>query len=156
MNILIDTNILTRSAEPGHPHYLSCRMAVATLRLQGHLPCVVPQNLYEFWVVSTRPVSVNGMGKTVPETVAELTGIKTLFRFFADTPAIYAAWEQIVSAAGVTGKSAHDARFVAAMQIHGITHLLTLNDADFRKYPNITILTPTGVLAAATQPPPTP
>ena len=34
--------------------------AVALLRAQGHTLCLVPQNLYEFWVVCTRPLANNG------------------------------------------------------------------------------------------------
>ena len=147
MNVLVDTNILTRSTEPGHSHYQPSRMAVAALRLRGHTLCVVPQNLYEFWVVCTRPTAVNGLGKTAAETVTELVGLKTFFSFLADTPAVCSAWEQLVAATGVLGKAAHDARFVAAMQTHGVTHLLTFNDADFRRYQGITVMTPAEVLS---------
>lgn len=52
----------------------------------------------------------------------------------------------------VVGKTAHDARLVAAMHAHGLTHLLTFNEPDFRRYAGIIVLTPAGVLA----PPPTP
>ena len=52
----------------------------------------------------------------------------------------------------VIGKNAHDARLVAAMRVHGVTHLLTFNDQDFARYTGITVLTPAAVFA----PPPTP
>lgn len=150
MNVLVDTNILTRSAEPGHPLHHVCRQAIATLRLQGRTLCLVPQNFYEFWVVCTRPTTVNGLGKSAAEAAAEIAAFKTLFLFLPDTPALCTEWERLATAAGVLGKNAHDARFVAAMRVHGATHLLTLNDADFRRYSGITVLTPAGVLAATT------
>jgi predicted nucleic acid-binding protein len=149
MKVLVDTNILTRSTEPGHSLYQPSRMAVAALRLRGHTLCIVPQNLYEFWVVSTRPTSVNGLGKTAAETVNELSGFKSFFSFVADNPAIYPAWENIVATNGILGKTAHDARFIAAMQVHGISHLLTFNDADFRPYHGIRVVTPTQILSAS-------
>jgi hypothetical protein len=40
------------------------------------------------------------------------------------------------------GKNAHDARLVAAMRVHGLTHLLTFNAQDFRRYPGINVVTP--------------
>lgn len=47
----------------------------------------------------------------------------------------------------VSGKNAHDARLVAAMLAHGLTHLLTFNDADFQRFTGITTVTPAAVLA---------
>ncbi len=76
MNILIDTNILARSAEPGHALYTQALDAVTTLLNKGHDLCIVPQVIYEFWVVCTRPSAVNGLGKTAAETVTELANFK--------------------------------------------------------------------------------
>jgi hypothetical protein len=42
----------------------------------------------------------------------------------------------------VTGKSGHDARLVAAMVVHGLTHLLTFNTSHFARYSGITVLDP--------------
>jgi hypothetical protein len=42
------------------------------------------------------------------------------------------------SCGGVSGIQVHDARMVAAMRVHGIANLLTLNAKDFRRYGGIT------------------
>ena len=84
MNILLDTNILTRLAEPGHVMHQAALDATASLRMQGDTLCIVPQNLYEFWVVATRPVSANGLGKTAAEATAELANLKTIIGRFSD------------------------------------------------------------------------
>jgi hypothetical protein len=47
-----------------------------------------------------------------------------------------------VLAHAVSGAQVHDARLVAAMHVHGLTHLLTLNVPDFTRYPGITIVHP--------------
>jgi hypothetical protein len=47
--ILLDTNILARSAQPAHSQYQTAVDAVAVLRLQGETLCLVPQVLYEYW-----------------------------------------------------------------------------------------------------------
>jgi len=47
----------------------------------------------------------------------------------------------------VSGKQAHDARLAAAMLRHGLTHLLTFNIEDFKRYPSINILDPKVVAA---------
>lgn len=146
MNYLLDTNILTRLAEPGHAMHQPAFDAVKRLSQEGHRLHVVPQNLYEFWVVCTRPISVNGLGKTAPEAVAELSAIKSLFLLAQDTPAVFTAWEQIVASIPVIGKNAHDARLVAAMTVHGLSHLLTFNARDFQSHPGIVAVTPADVL----------
>lgn len=157
MRILVDTNILLRSAEPGHVMNKPASDAVDLLRTQGETLCLVPQNLYEFWSVCTRPLTANGLGKSVAEAVAELNNLKVLFTLLDDTPALYPMWERVVATHAVTGKNAHDARLVAAMLVHGLTHVLTFNDADFRRFTSIAVLTPAGVLASLTAPlPPVP
>ena len=147
MSYLVDTNILTRLAEPGHPMHQQALDAVKLLVRQGHKLHVVPQNMYEFWVVCTRPPDVNGLGKTAAEAAAELANLKALFLWIDETPAIYGIWEQLVASTPVLGKKAHDARLVAAMTAHGLVHLLTFNAQDFRQYPGIVAVTPADVLA---------
>ncbi len=147
MSYLVDTNILTRLAESGHLMHQQAVDAVKRLVRQGHKLHIVPQNLYEFWVVCTRPTDVNGLGKTASEAAAELVNLKALFLWLDETPAVYGIWEQIVSATPVHGKKAHDSRLVAAMTTHALSHELTFNNQDFRHYPGILAVTPAEVLA---------
>jgi predicted nucleic acid-binding protein len=146
MNLPLDTNILARIAQVGHAQHVVATDAVKALVLRGDTPCVLPQVLYEFWVVATRPAAANGLGLSVTEAGTELSRIKSLFPLLPDTPDIYPEWEHLVTAHQVTGKNAHDARIVAAMSVHGLTHLLTFNPGDFGRYPGITALEPASVL----------
>ena len=45
----------------------------------------------------------------------------------------------------VSGKQAYDARLVAAMKVHKVTHLLTFNSEDFKRYEGITVVSPSSV-----------
>lgn len=145
MNILTDTNVLARLAQPHHRHYPIALNAVAALRTRNDSPCIVPQVIYEFWSVATRPVDQYGLGLSVPEATAEVAEIKILFKLFRDERAIFQGWERLVAAHDVKGKGSHDARLVAAMYRHGLTHILTFNARDFVRYPGITILSPESV-----------
>jgi predicted nucleic acid-binding protein len=147
MNILLDTNILGRLAQPTHPMHAAARDAVTALQRAGEMLRIVPQNLYEFWVIATRPIAVNGLGFTAPQADAELTRLEALFPLLPETPALVTEWRHLVVAHSVLGKNAHDARLVAAMRTHGITHLLTFNVADFARFPGITVLDPNIVAA---------
>jgi predicted nucleic acid-binding protein len=145
MRYLADTNILLRSSEPAHPAHSDTVTATQLLLRRGDTLHVIAQNLIEFWNVATRPADGNGLGMTISETQAELVHIKDLFALLPDTPAIYPEWERLVVQHAVKGKNVHDTRIVAAMNIHGISHLLTFNGPDFRRFPGITILSPSDV-----------
>ena len=62
MSTLLDTNTLLRSTQLGHPMRPAAAGAITILRAQGEQLCLVPQNLYEYWVVCTRPAAQNGLG----------------------------------------------------------------------------------------------
>lgn len=112
------------------------------LKARGDSVCIVPQVLYEFWTVATRPPGANGLGLTTVEARHELHRLKRLFSILPETPAILPAWEELVSMHDVKGKNTYDARLVASMKVHHITHILTFNGADFARYPGITVLAP--------------
>jgi predicted nucleic acid-binding protein len=142
MSTLLDTNILTRSAQPGHPMHQAAVDAVDVLRRRGEVLHLVPQNFYEFWIVATRPVAQNGLGLTPAQTGNETDQLKKLFVVLEDIPPIFPEWERLVTNYAISGKNAHDARLVAAMHVHSLGQLLTFNDADFRRYNTITVLSP--------------
>jgi hypothetical protein len=52
----------------------------------------------------------------------------------------------------VKGKQVHDARLVAGMLRHNVSHLLTFNAKDFSRYSEISVIEPhrAGELAPAT------
>jgi len=70
---------------------------------------------------------------------------RACFPLLPDTPAIYPAWESLVVRYGVTSKPAHDARLVAALQVHGLTGILTFDRAGFSRYAGIEVVHPSEV-----------
>jgi len=54
--ILLDSNLLIRMARLRDPQSGVARAAIQTLVGRGERLIVVPQNLYEFWAVATRPI----------------------------------------------------------------------------------------------------
>lgn len=149
---LLDTNILTRSSEPRHPMHQVAVDAVVALLQNGEELFLVPQNFYEFWSVATRPIAQNGLGLTPSQTAGELVRFRVDFPVLEDVPAIFPAWEQLVVQHRVIGKSAHDARLVAAMLTHGVDRLLTFNKADFARYPAIIAISPQEVVGPTATP----
>lgn len=64
MRVLLDTNIIIRAAQPNQPTWPEINQSLTALVAHGCTLCVVPQNIYEFWVVATRPQAQNGFGLT--------------------------------------------------------------------------------------------
>jgi predicted nucleic acid-binding protein len=148
MAYLIDTNILLRWVQPHHPLYPVVQFALDALRRRGEAIFVTPQNLVEFWNSATRPANRNGFGFTPAQADQELTRVESFFLLAPDTPAVYTAWRRLVVTAGVSGVQVDDARLVAAMQVHGLTQILTFNTVDFLRYPGITVVHPQDVTPA--------
>ena len=145
MTYLVDTNVLLRAAQPSHPAHAAAVGAVRSLLTQGERLCVLAQNLVEFWAVATRPAGANGLGLEVDEAAAELDRLKAIFELLPDTAAIYPEWERLARAHEVKGKEAHDARIAAAMLAHGVTHILTFNGGDFKRFAGVTAVDPADV-----------
>jgi len=142
MAYLADTNILLRSTQPTHAMHAEAVGAVEALLSRGEAVCIMPQNVVEFWGVATRPAEHNGLGLTPAEADQEVTRLQTILTLLPEIPAIYTEWRRIVVTHAVSGVQVHDARLVAAMQVHGLTHILTFNVADFRRYPVVTVVHP--------------
>jgi len=149
MTILFDTNVLCRLADRRHPVHEHAHSALRTL-LQRRDPIVlVPQVLYEFWVACTRPANQNGLGLTARQAHEKQRRAQSLATLMHDTPLVFEEWQRLVVEHDAKGKSAHDARLVAAMKVHGIEAILTFNVADFARYPAIIVLDPAKVAATS-------
>ncbi|CAN5503607.1 hypothetical protein BH10ACI1_BH10ACI1_17400 [soil metagenome] len=145
MDYLSDTNIILRLAEPTHPMHGATLSAVTKLFANGDNLCLLPQNLIEFWNVATRPADKNGLGWTTAQTDAEVADLEKIFTVLPDSPAIFTEWRHLVVKHSVLGKQVHDTRIVAAMNVHKITHLLTFNIDDFKRFAGITLINPTTI-----------
>lgn len=145
MNILLDTNILVRLVEPSEPDHPLCLQAVRQLESAGETLHCCAQTAIEFWAVATRPKNVRGLGFTPARTETALLRAERSWLWLPEPPDIAVRWRRIVNRYAVLGKQVHDARLVALMEAHGLTHLLTLNTADFARYPSITPLHPRDV-----------
>jgi len=145
MAYLADTNVVLRRILANDPLHAVVRAAVDRLLLRGETIYITPQNLVEFRALATRPASANGLGMTTAQAAAETQRLEALFPMAAETPAIYPLWRSLVDAHDVIGRQVFDARLVAVMQAHGLTHLLTLNPTHFRRFPGLTIVDPHNV-----------
>ena len=147
MRILLDTNVLLRLEDLAHAQHSPARTAIDILDSNSHELVLVPQVLYECWVVATRPREVNGLGLDSARVDQMISEWIDLFSLLRDERQVFQFWRELVSQHDVRGKNAHDARLVAAMMRHGVTEILTFNTADFVRFPDIRCFSPADVIA---------
>lgn len=142
---LVDTNILLRLSKEDDPHYAVVQSATQVLiKSRAHL-CYAAQNISEFWNVCTRPARHNGFGLSIEETDARVNAIERIMTLLPDNEQVYWVWRDLVVGNSVRGVQVHDARLAAAMQVHAVSHILTLNQPDFARYTNIKVVHPRAV-----------
>jgi predicted nucleic acid-binding protein len=146
MDILVDTAVLLRLTIRSDPAHAEARRATRLLKSRGENLVALTQNAAEFWNVCTRPIAIRG-GYDLPidETARKLRLVERLIEIRADSRRTFEEWKRLVVHHSVRGVQVHDARLVAAMNIFSITHLLTFNAADFKRYPWLTVLAPANV-----------
>jgi predicted nucleic acid-binding protein len=142
MQILLDANILSRLCDSASFHHPIAIDAVRNLTALGHELVIIPQSLYEFWVMATRPTQNNGLGFSVEECDAEIAKNLKLFSLLNDSTDLFSNWRRLVRDYSCKGKIAHDSRYVAAMNCYGLTHILTFNLSDFSRFSGILRIDP--------------
>jgi predicted nucleic acid-binding protein len=142
---LVDTNILLRMTRRSDPQHLLVDTALAHLVGQGTVLHYTHQNIAEVWNAMTRPLARNGFGLSVADAEHEVRAIEAGMTFLPDSEAVYREWRRIVVQYGVLGVQVHDARLAAAMYVHGVSHILTLNPTDFRRFSGLTAVHPSSV-----------
>lgn len=139
---LVDTNILLRMTRRSDPQHQLVDTALAQLAGQGTILHYTHQNIAELWNAMTRPLDRNGFGLTVADAEREVRAIETGMIFLPDSDAVYREWRRIVVQHSVLGVQVHDARLAAAMYVHRVSHILTLNVTDFSRFSGLAAVHP--------------
>ncbi len=98
----------------------------------------------------TRPVTPNrtGYGRTIEEALRCVRFFRKYAAFVPETDTSGELTLVLLEQHRVTGSKVHDTRLAAIARSTGVTHILTLNPADFRRFADLCVVTPTDVLAA--------
>ena len=146
-SLMLDTNVLMGYLREGvHGGAGTITGALARLLDLGWSQFICEQNLHETYSVATRPVSANGWGMEPPEAMRTLERLQAKFGTLPNHPDTYGIWSRLVELHSVRGRVSHDARLAALALSHRVTYLLTLNPSDFKRFSELTVLTPQDVL----------
>ncbi len=139
---LVDTNILLRATRRSDAQYKLVDTALARLAGEGATLYYTHQNIAELWNAMTRPVARNGLGLSVSDAEREVLAIEAGMSLLPDSEAVYREWRRIVVQYGVLGVQVHDARLAAVMYVYHVSHILTLNLADFSRFTGLIAVHP--------------
>jgi predicted nucleic acid-binding protein len=146
MGYLLDTSILIRLARKNDPQRHEALVALRLLRSRNESLYYTSQILAEFWNVCTRPTSARGgLGLSIQETDRKARLVEKHFNFLPDSAATHGEWRRLIVAHSVEGVQVYDARIAASARVHGISHVLTFNTGDFKRFSGITALAPNQV-----------
>jgi hypothetical protein len=87
----------------------------------------------------------NGLGLTVAEAECQVSAIEAGMSFLPDSETVYRERRRIVVQYGVLGVQVHDARLGAAMRVHRVSHIPTLNITDFVRFSGLTAVHPRSI-----------
>ncbi|MCW5941008.1 MAG: type II toxin-antitoxin system VapC family toxin [Fimbriimonadaceae bacterium] len=138
--MLLDTSVLARLCDPDPGLRQRAQHLLLRLSTGGCALAICPQVVYEFWVVATRPTTVNGMGLDPSEASAQIGDWLAAFQMLHDLPEAVPIWRRLVSQMAVLGKSAHDARLVSTAIAHGVARVSSFNRADFERYADLIVI----------------
>lgn len=142
-----DANFLLRLIQPKHPLHAVALAAAQELIQRRDRVVIAPQTLFEVYAVATRPAtSRDGLGLSPSDGKLLLDGFRNTYRLLDERP-LFVQWERLVTTYNTSGVVSHDTRYIALMLEHGLTHILTFNDADFSRYTpeGITVVNPASI-----------
>ena|SRR6266571_4513784 len=143
MAYLVDTNVFLRLVPKKDPDRHTVLHSLQKLRINNEQLFYTTQVLAEFLTVYTRPASARGgYGLSFKRAERKLRLIERYCRLLPDSAATHQEWRQLVVAYSVKGVEVHDARLVASLIIHRVNNLLTFDTGDFKRYKEITVVSP--------------
>ena len=142
MKAFLDTNILLRARDRAEPeHEIVCECVDRLLQQDVEL-CYCAQNQVEMWAAATRPRDANGWGLEIADARRLLADVGASFTWIEEPRDLMEDWLELCVEHQVRGRKTYDARLVAVMLGTGIHDLVTLNDADFRRFSQIRCIVP--------------
>jgi predicted nucleic acid-binding protein len=125
--LLIDTSVLLEATDEARGAHAAARALIE----RGDRLVLSAQVVREFLVVATRPVSMNGLGMSLPDALENVREFRRIIRLLPEERPILPTLLSLLGEIPCQGKSIHDAHLVAAAIVHRVGTITTMNREDF-------------------------
>lgn len=129
----VDTNILVYANQSGSAHREASLALLAKMEASKAPLWISGQILREYLAVVTRQQG-QFSGLPMAAAVERVRFFAQRFWIAEDGPPVRHLFLTLLATYPTAGKQVHDANIVATMLANGVTHLLTNNVADFRRF----------------------
>ena len=136
--LFIDTNILVYSTVKESPFHQQALAALETAYNAGRPLWISRQIIREFLVIMTRPQAFEALPKD--SVLQQTNDFCHRFNVADDTGNVTQQLLSLLKQYPSGGKQVHDTNIVAAMLANGVTHLLTHNVKDFKRFDHVLVV----------------
>jgi len=133
-NAMVDTNVLLRALHRTLPLHIECRHLITQIHTDGYTTWVNRQIIREYLVHVTRPGGMFVEPLTGAQAERQVHLIERMFVVADETKSVTDHLVELIRDYPTGGKQIHDANIVATMFAYDIDTLLTLNEADFKRF----------------------
>ena len=130
----VDTNVLVYANLHGSVHHAAASAGLRQADAAGLELWISSQIVREYLAAVTRPQPNAPAPLTMPMAVDQVRLLLQRFQAIEDGSEVRARLLSLLTSYPVAGRQVHDANIVATMLANGITHLLTFNVGDFRRF----------------------
>lgn len=135
--LFLDTNILLTATDESRSHHKFARTVIASHQRIGLHLGISGQIIREYLVVATRAPEVNGLGIEPADALSNVNEFSKRLLFFDETEAASIQLRLLTNNYQLIGTRIHDANVVATMLTHGLSKLVTENQADFSVFSDV-------------------
>ncbi len=132
----VDTNVLVYASQKRSAFHARAVSCLQEARAGRRALWISRQVLREYLAAVTRPQH-NQAPLPMAEAIADIERFERDFNVAEDGQEVFAELLRLLARVPVAGKQVHDANLAATMLTHGMTCLLTFNDADFRRFGSV-------------------
>jgi len=138
--VLVDTNVLLEATDEGRKHHQRALELFQNASEAGVDLFLGTQVIREYLVVSTRPVTNNGLGMDVTSALDNIGRFRRRASLIAETVQAGELFLTWAARFGICGKRLHDLQLLASASVAGMDGLVTANEGDFPETGSIRIL----------------
>ena len=138
--LFLDTNILLTATDESRQHHQFARHVITAHQRSGFHLGISGQIIREYLVVATRSPEANGLGLDLADALNNAEAFSQRLVFFEETEAVSNRLNLLIKNYRLIGTRIHDANVVATMSTHGLSKLITENQADFSVFSEVGIL----------------